>query len=52
MNIQQLINFCVNSTEEDFFKYLMLSVAFDNQEQELKNLLEKHDNRTNIPKVQ
>lgn len=43
MNIQQLINFCINSTEEDFFKYLMLTVAVDKQEQELKNLLDKYD---------
>ena len=29
--------------EEDFFKYLMLSVALDQQEQEIQNLLDKYD---------
>lgn len=43
MNMKQLINFCINSTEEDFFKYLMLSVALDKQEQEIQNLLDKYD---------
>lgn len=48
MNIQQLIRFCINSSEEDFFKYLMLSVALNQQEQEIQNLLDKYDSRTSI----
>lgn len=41
--MNKLINFCINSSEEDFFKYLMLVVASDKQQQEIKNLLDKYD---------
>lgn len=41
--MEQLINFCINSSEEDFFKYLMLVVASDKQQQEIQNLLNKYE---------
>lgn len=48
-----LITFCINSSEEDFFKYLMLSAAVFRSEQEMKEqkeecekLLNKWNGRT------
>lgn len=44
--MEQLINFCIKSSEEDFFKYLMLEVALNRQQQEIQNLLNKYDKRS------
>lgn len=41
--MNKLINFCLYATEEDFFKYLMLNVAVNKQEEELKNLIKKYE---------
>ncbi len=41
--MEQLINFCLYATEEDFFKYLMLNVAVNKQQQEIQNLLDKYE---------
>lgn len=41
-SMQQLINFCIKSSEEDFFKYLMLSAALERDAQEIQNLLDKY----------
>ena len=38
--MEQLINFCIKSSEEDFFKYLMLVVASDKQQQEFQDILD------------
>lgn len=39
--MNELITFCINSSEEDFFKYLMLSAAVFKSEQEMKEQKEE-----------
>lgn len=50
--MEQLIKFCIKSSEEDFFKYLMLAVVSDKQQQKIKNLLDKYDSRTSISEME
>lgn len=40
--MENLIKFCINASEEDFFKYLMLEVALNKQQEKIQNLLKKY----------
>jgi len=42
--MKELITFCIKSSEEDFFKYLMLSAAVFRSEQETKEQKEECEN--------